>query len=216
MDLTKPVRYAQSPRDRLDWFVFEFSQTYCVDSQVADSACSATAFMTGVKGNFRTIGVPGNVMSRDCMATNDLENQLASSVKWAQQAGKRTGVVSTMRVTHATPAGAYANVAHRDWECDGDVAKDPLADPECRTKSLDIARQLIERDTGRNLNVSGATCSRPPSPAIPTARLRPRLSTRTCASVRPRRLLRAVSIYAFFSPPNRSTIFIPSAGSDRC
>lgn len=121
---------------------------------MADSACSATAYLSGVKGNFKTIGLPGNVGNRECLATNDPENQVVSSMKWAQQAGKRTGVVTNMRVTHATPAGAYANVAHRDWECDGDVASDPLADPGCRTKSLDIARQLIERDTGRNLNVS--------------------------------------------------------------
>lgn len=171
-----------------------------MDRQVADSACSATAFMTGVKGNFRTIGVPGNVMNRDCMATNDLDNQLASSVKWAQLAGKRTGVVSTMRVTHATPAGAYANVADRDWECDGDMAEDPLADPECRTKSLDIARQLIERDTGRNLNVSGTT-------RVLVLR-RPTLSTRTCVLVRPRFVLFAScpSIRFFL---HYSTNFIP-------
>ena len=28
------------------------SRTYCVDSQVADSACTATAYLCGVKGNF--------------------------------------------------------------------------------------------------------------------------------------------------------------------
>lgn len=127
-----------------------------MDSQVADSACTATAYLTGVKGNLETIGVPGNVRNRDCAATNDVGNQVVSSMKWAQLAGKRTGVVSNMRVTHATPAGAYANVAQRDWECDGDIAKDPLADPSCQTTSSDIAKQLIERDTGRNLNVSGA------------------------------------------------------------
>jgi len=126
-----------------------------VDSQVADSACSATAYLTGVKGNIETIGVSGAVSNRDCLASNEPTNQAVSSMLWAQRAGKRTGVVSNMRVTHATPAGAYANVAQRDWECDDDVMVDELADKSCKTQSPDIARQLIERETGRNLNVSG-------------------------------------------------------------
>ena len=33
------------------------SRTYCVDSIVADSACSATAYLGGVKGNRATIGL---------------------------------------------------------------------------------------------------------------------------------------------------------------
>ena len=33
------------------------SKTYCVDSIVADSACSATAYLGGVKGNRATIGL---------------------------------------------------------------------------------------------------------------------------------------------------------------
>lgn len=131
-----------------------FFQTYCVDSQVADSACSATAYLTGTKGNIETIGVSGNVANRDCAASNNPDNQAVSSMLWAQKAGKRTGVVTNMRVTHATPAGAYANVAQRNWECDGDVASDPYADPKCVTRSPDIAKQLIEKETGRNLNVS--------------------------------------------------------------
>jgi len=125
-----------------------------VDSQVADSACSATAYLTGVKGNIETIGVTGAVSLFDCMASIDPANQAVSSMRWAQLAGKRTGVVSNMRVTHATPAGAYANVAYREWECDADIAK-YATDPKC-LKSPDIARQLIEKETGRNLNVS--TC----------------------------------------------------------
>ncbi|CAH1725913.1 unnamed protein product [Aphis gossypii] len=129
------------------------SKTYCVDSQVADSACTATAYLMGVKGNIETIGVSGAVSNRDCLASNDPANQAVSSMMWAQKAGKRTGVISNMRVTHATPAGAYANVAQRDWECDADVITDKLAEKRCVTDSPDIARQLIERETGRNLNV---------------------------------------------------------------
>jgi len=98
--------------------------------------------------------VSGAVSNRDCLASNDPANQAVSSMLWAQRAGKRTGVVTNMRVTHATPAGAYANVAQRNWECDYDVIIDKLANKSCTTTSPDIARQLIEKETGRNLNVS--------------------------------------------------------------
>ena len=57
------------------------------------------------------------------------------------------GFVTTTRVTHATPAGLYAHSANRDWECDSQV---PLAN---RNECKDIARQLIEDEPGRSVNV---------------------------------------------------------------
>lgn len=59
-----------------------------------------------------------------------------------------TGFVTTTRVTHASPAGLYAHVANRDWECDSQV---PL---ENRGQCKDIARQLVEDEPGRNIRVS--------------------------------------------------------------
>lgn len=64
-------------------------------------------------------------------------------------AGKSTGVVSTARITHASPAGAYANIANRNWENDHEVKRDTNNPDECD----DIAEQLILRDPGRNINV---------------------------------------------------------------
>lgn len=46
-------------------------------------------------------------------------------------------------------AGAYGSIAFRDWESDADVAKDGVSAKVCP----DIARQLIEGETGRNFNV---------------------------------------------------------------
>lgn len=57
------------------------------------------------------------------------------------------GFVTTMRVTHATPSPLYAHSADRLWECDAFV---PPAAQQCK----DIARQLIEDEPGRSLNVS--------------------------------------------------------------
>jgi hypothetical protein len=61
-----------------------FSQTYCVDSQVADAACSATAYLCGVKNNKGTIGVTARVKLDDCISMNNASNQVSSIVKWFQ------------------------------------------------------------------------------------------------------------------------------------
>ena len=76
---------------------------YCVDRQVPDSACTATAFLGGIKNNYRGIGVTANVSSTQCNFSE--EDVVYSIVKWAQDEGKATGVVTTTRITHATPAG---------------------------------------------------------------------------------------------------------------
>lgn len=74
---------------------FGMSKTYCVDDQVADSACSATAFATGVKNNYNGLGVNANVHRNNC-TMND-EDIVYSITKWAQDAGKGTGIVTTTR-----------------------------------------------------------------------------------------------------------------------
>nr|XP_971418.1 PREDICTED: membrane-bound alkaline phosphatase [Tribolium castaneum] len=125
------------------------SKTYCVDQQVADSACSATAYLCGVKANYGTIGVTGDVKRDDCSSMLNSTNHVHSIAHHFQNSGKMTGVVTTARVTHASPAGTYAHTAERDWESDNDVISanhDPVT---CR----DIAWQLVHGDTGRGLNV---------------------------------------------------------------
>lgn len=36
----------------LNWLCFVYIQTYCIDKQVADSACTSTAYLSGVKANY--------------------------------------------------------------------------------------------------------------------------------------------------------------------
>lgn len=80
-------------------------QTYCVDRQVADSASTATAYLCGVKANYATIGVTAKVLVDDCEGSTNPNNRVYSIARWSQLAGKRTGIVTTARVTHASPAG---------------------------------------------------------------------------------------------------------------
>lgn len=57
------------------------------------------------------------------------------------------GIVTTTRITHATPAASYARINNRDWECDTEI---PI---QYRKDLKDIARQLVEDEPGRNYKV---------------------------------------------------------------
>jgi alkaline phosphatase len=61
-----------------------FFQTYCVDSMVADSACSASAYLCGVKANDGTIGVTAAVNYADCNAMRNTSNHIYSIIHQAQ------------------------------------------------------------------------------------------------------------------------------------
>lgn len=103
--------------------------------------------MCGIKANYETIGVTGAVQLNNCTESLPPQNRVPSIVAWAQAAGKRTGIVTTTRITHASPAGAYAHTASRQWESDADMP------PENVGKCADIAAQLVRDPTGRRLNV---------------------------------------------------------------
>ncbi|MCG8441373.1 MAG: alkaline phosphatase, partial [Caulobacterales bacterium] len=116
------------------------SRTYSHDFQVSDSAATATAMVAGVKTRSGVVGVTSGVGRGDCAAAKS--GAATSLFELAEAAGFATGVVSTARVTHATPAAAYAHSADRGWESEagGDCA--------------DIARQLVEWPAGDGLELA--------------------------------------------------------------
>jgi alkaline phosphatase len=111
-------------------------KTYNVDAQTPDSAGTMTAMVSGVKTDVGVIGVDEDVVRGDCASVKN--NELASALEMAEIRGLATGVISTARITHATPAATYAKSADRNWE---DISDMPQAaiDGGC----LDIADQLI-------------------------------------------------------------------------
>ncbi|NWU94191.1 PPBT protein, partial [Upupa epops] len=113
------------------------AKTYNTNAQVPDSAGTATAYLCGVKANEGTVGVSAGVTRDRCNTTKGQE--VTSILRWAKDAGKAVGIVTTTRVTHATPSAAYAHSANRDWYSDGEMPQDAL-EGGCR----DIARQLVE------------------------------------------------------------------------
>lgn len=86
--------------------------THALNSVVTDSAAAASAWGSGRKINNGSINVTPE------------GSQLLPIGIHAQQRGKAVGVVTTTRVTHATPAGFYANSPRRDYE--GIIAEQSL------------------------------------------------------------------------------------------
>lgn len=114
-----------------------FSKTYNVNQQTPDSAGTMTAMATGVKTNAALISVNQYVSLGDC--TSMQGNSLPTLLEMAENKGMSTGIVTTARITHATPAANYAHSMHRNFEDDGDTAA--MSEPgDC----IDIARQLVE------------------------------------------------------------------------
>lgn len=105
-----------------------FVHTYSNDGQVTDSAPSMAAYMTGVKMNNEVIsmspetkatdaaGKPYHVNYDSTCPTTGNGIAVETLLEQMKAANYGTGVVSTARITHATPAATYAHVCHRDAE----------------------------------------------------------------------------------------------------
>uniref|UniRef100_A0A8C1X4C2 Alkaline phosphatase n=1 Tax=Cyprinus carpio TaxID=7962 RepID=A0A8C1X4C2_CYPCA len=124
------------------------SKTYNTNAQVPDSAGTATAYLCGVKANEGTVGVSAAAVRSQCNTTQG--NEVKSILKWAKDAGKSVGIVTTTRVNHATPSAAYAHCVDRDWYSDGDMPPEAL-----QSGCKDIARQLFENIPDINVIMGG-------------------------------------------------------------
>lgn len=125
-------------------------KTYNVNYQVPDSAGTATAYLGGEKTSYGVIGVKQNVARAKC---DDMkpENFVQSLLRLSINEGKRGGVVTTTRITHATPAAAYAYAPDRDWEADFQVPESERSKPYC----TDIALQLVVNNSDVNVFLGG-------------------------------------------------------------
>lgn len=123
-----------------------FSKTYNTNSQTPDSAGTMTAMITGAKTRMGFLGVDQTPARGDCAAS--LKTPLISAVTLAKSAGLSTGVVTTTRITHATPGATYAHSPERNWESDADMP-DKAKSQGCK----DIAQQLLAYATGTGVDV---------------------------------------------------------------
>ena len=111
-------------------------KTYNTNQQVPGSAGTATAMMTGEKTRAGVINVGTSANRGDCEAS--LAVPLTTLGKIARDRGLKVGVVSTARLTHATPATVYGHAPERNWESDYTVPGE-AAEAGCR----DLASQLV-------------------------------------------------------------------------
>jgi len=110
----------------LDGMVSGMVQTYMANSVITGSAAAATAFATGYKTTVRFLGVApdpnktdkGNLTGFDDPINNPYQ-PLATVLEGARLAGKSTGLVSTSRITHATPAAYACHIEDRG--CDDEI-----------------------------------------------------------------------------------------------
>ncbi len=112
------------------------SKTYNVDQQTPDSAGTMSAMMTGVKTDAGVISIDEMAQRGDCVSGQG--HEVFTALELAEIAGLSTGVVTTARLTHATPAATYAHATERDWE---DVSDMPQTAVEAGCE--DIASQFV-------------------------------------------------------------------------
>ena len=109
-------------------------KTYSLDAQTTDSAPSMAAYMTGVKTRNDVISMDAATLAIPYAPSADPATKVRNAVnncpasgngmpsatllELAIKQGKATAVVSTARLTHATPAATYAHACHRDAEYD--------------------------------------------------------------------------------------------------
>lgn len=109
-------------------------KTFNLDAQVPDSAGTASAMMTGRKTQIGKLNVQPDALDAGCGegAKVPIFTDLAKAAGW------NLGVVSTTRITHATPAATYARARSRDFESDREL------DAAAKAKNCpDIAAQLL-------------------------------------------------------------------------
>lgn len=140
---------APGEEHRLAWERFDataLSRTYNTDAQTPDSAGTMSAMATGVKTRAGVLSVAQTVQRGDCASARGAA--VASLWELAADAGLATGVVTTTRVTHATPAATFSHVPERNWEDDTDLPESAAQDG-----CIDIARQLVETPHGHGPDV---------------------------------------------------------------
>ena len=124
------------------------AKTYNTNQQTPDSAGTMTAMTTGVKSFAGAIA--GWISARSAVIAHRLPAANGSRCSiWRHSLTWARAWSQPPRITHATPAALYARSPDRSWETDSGLP--PTArDAGCH----DIARQLIEYDRGRGLDIA--------------------------------------------------------------
>ena len=116
-------------------------KTYNTDQQTPDSAGTMSALITGEKTRAGVLSVNHTAKRGDCQSSTG--QHLKTLFDLAESQNKATGIVTTARVTHATPAALYAHSPERGWESDNKLSAEAK-----QNGCIDIAQQLINHQQG--------------------------------------------------------------------
>ncbi|KAB7649043.1 alkaline phosphatase [Polymorphobacter fuscus] len=121
-------------------------KTYNANAQVPDSAGTASAMNTGVKTDIGVINFYAGQGPDACKTPDKLPRTLAEIAK---DRGMAVGVVTTTRITHATPAAVYGHAYSRNWE-----GADKAFPAAARAAGCpDLATQLVDFRPGGGLDI---------------------------------------------------------------
>ena len=123
-------------------------RTFTANQQVSDSAPTATAMVTGWHANDGALSVAPTLRRREPIAKVVAEQSLQTLLEQAEARGLATGIVTTTRITDATPAANYAHTPNRFWEYAGQLPP--------RATLADIAAQLVR---ARRPAMASRSCS---------------------------------------------------------
>ncbi len=120
------------------------AKTYSANQQTPDSAPTMTAIVTGAKTNDGVLALNQSIKRGEVNNGIIQANKMQTILELAEKKGLSTGVISTARVTHATPAATYAHISNRDWENNAELPVEAAA-----SGVKDIAVQLIDHINDR-------------------------------------------------------------------
>ena len=122
-------------------------KTYNSNAQTPDSAGTASAMNTGVKTRIGVINFGQDATETACRTPEKLPRTIAEMAKGQ---GMAVGIVTTTRITHATPAAVFGHVPQRDWE--GADRSFPVADRSAGCP--DLATQLVDFAAGGGIDLA--------------------------------------------------------------
>ncbi len=123
-------------------------KTYNTNAQVPDSAGTAAAITTGTKTRIGVLGIRPGQGPDTCRTPAEFPKTMG---ELAHEKGMGLGIVTTTRITHATPAAMYSHSPSRDWEAPD---KNYTAE-ERKSGCVDIAAQLAGFKGGADVVLGG-------------------------------------------------------------
>uniref|UniRef100_A0A915JW33 Alkaline phosphatase n=1 Tax=Romanomermis culicivorax TaxID=13658 RepID=A0A915JW33_ROMCU len=159
-DYQKPFSFENMPHAAM-------VKTHSYSGHVTDSAAAATAMLCGAKVPTDSVGVHWN--SFDASGDSNRAYSLLNCIgKYALDSGKKVGVVTTTRLSHATPASLYAH--HPDRRRESGAYEDKRNSQSGQVIFKDIAEQLVADQPAANFTVllgGGLSGFKPCSPTQP-------------------------------------------------